>query len=117
MKFSECKDYLIRLGYKIENYSDMAYAMNMEASKANEIALKERKDTHNLDDFSTMQNTTLSHEKRQKMKKHQEKNIETREEKEQRWAKQLKQARSFARQNGIKVASSRKQTLSDKFDY
>ncbi len=51
------------------------------------------------------------------MKKHQEKNIETREEKEQRWAKQLKQARSFARQNGIKVASSRKQTLSDKFDY
>ena len=29
--------------------------MNMEASKANEIALKERKDTHNLDDFSTMQ--------------------------------------------------------------
>ena len=37
MKFSECKDYLIRLGYKIENYSDMAYAMNMEASKANEI--------------------------------------------------------------------------------
>ena len=60
--------------------------------------------------------TTLSHEKRQKMKKHQEKNIETREEKEQRWAKQLKQARSFARQNGIKVASSRKQK-SDKFDY
>ena len=58
MKFSECKDYLIRLGHKIENYSDMAYAMNMEASKANEIALKERKDTHNLDDFSTMQNHT-----------------------------------------------------------
>lgn len=93
MKFSECKDYLISLGYKIENNSDLAYAMNMEASKANEIALKERKDTHNLDE-----------------------NIETREEKEQRWAKQLKQARSFARQNGIKVASSRKQK-SDKFDY
>ena len=60
--------------------------------------------------------TTLSHETRQKMKKHQEKHIETREEKEQRWAKQTKHARAFARQNGIKVASSRKQK-SDKFDY
>lgn len=57
MKFSECKDYLISLGYKIENYaSDMAFAMNMEASKANEIELKERKDTHNLDDFGITQN-------------------------------------------------------------
>jgi len=50
------------------------------------------------------------------MKKNFEKHIETRDEKEQRWAKQLKQARSFARQNGISVAP-RKQTLSDKFDY
>lgn len=51
------------------------------------------------------------------MKKNFEKHIETREEKEQRWAKQLKQARSFARQNGIAVQIPRKQTLSDKFDY
>lgn len=54
--------------------------------------------------------------KRQKMKKNFERHIETREEKEQRWAKQLKQARSFARQSGIAVIP-RKQTLSDKFDY
>lgn len=50
------------------------------------------------------------------MKKNFERHIETREEKEQRWAKQLKQARSFARQSGIAV-TPRKQTLSDKFDY
>lgn len=50
------------------------------------------------------------------MKKHYEKHIETRDEKEQRWAKQLKQARSFARQNNITVAL-RKQTLSAKFEY
>lgn len=37
MKFSDCKDYLISLGYEIENNSDLAYAMNMEASKGNNI--------------------------------------------------------------------------------
>lgn len=65
--------------------------------------------------LTVIKKITLS-QKRQKMKKNFEKHIETREEKEQRWAKQLKQARSFARQNGIAV-TPRKQTLSDKFDY
>lgn len=40
--FGEIKDYLTGLGYKIENYGDMAFAMNMEASKANERELKEQ---------------------------------------------------------------------------
>lgn len=40
--FSKLKDYLISLGYKIENYSDFAYAANMEQSKANEREIKER---------------------------------------------------------------------------
>ena len=41
--FNKIKDYLISLGYKIENYSDLAYAANMEQNKANEKELKERK--------------------------------------------------------------------------
>ena len=41
--FSKLKDYLISLGYKIENDSDFAYAANMEQYKANEKELKERK--------------------------------------------------------------------------
>lgn len=41
--FSKIKDHLISLGYKIENYSDLAYAANMEQYKANEKELKERK--------------------------------------------------------------------------
>ena len=40
--FGEIKDRLIGLGYKIENGGDMAFAMNAEASKANERELKER---------------------------------------------------------------------------
>ena len=40
--FGEIKDRLIGLGYKIENGGDMAFAMNTEASKANERELKER---------------------------------------------------------------------------
>lgn len=38
--FSEIKDYLTSLGYKIEN-DDVAFVMNAEASKANERELKE----------------------------------------------------------------------------
>lgn len=38
---NKVKDYLIGLGYKIENGSDLVYAMNMEAGKANERELKE----------------------------------------------------------------------------
>lgn len=41
--FNKIKDYLISLGYKIENYSDLAYAANMEQHKANEKELNERK--------------------------------------------------------------------------
>lgn len=40
--FSKLKDYLISLGYKIENDSDFAYAANMEQSKANEREIKEK---------------------------------------------------------------------------
>jgi hypothetical protein len=49
------------------------------------------------------------------MKKIREKHIETREEKEQRWAKCKRQARSFARQAGIKI--DRKPKLSEQYDY
>lgn len=49
------------------------------------------------------------------MKKIREKHIETREEKEARWTKCKRQARSFARQAGIKI--DRKPKLSDKYDY
>lgn len=41
--FSKIKDYLISLGYKIENDSDLVYAATMEQHKANEKELKERK--------------------------------------------------------------------------
>lgn len=57
----------------------------------------------------------LNNNKRQKMKKIREKHIETREEKEARWAKCKRQARSFARQAGIKI--DRKPKLSEKYDY
>lgn len=40
--FSKIKDYLISLGYKIENNSDLAYAANMEQDKANQRELKNR---------------------------------------------------------------------------
>ena len=40
--FGEIKSYLTGLGYKIENDGDAAFAMNAEASKANERELKER---------------------------------------------------------------------------
>ena len=40
--FSKLKDYLISLGYKIENDSDFVDAANMEQSKANERELKNR---------------------------------------------------------------------------
>lgn len=49
------------------------------------------------------------------MKKHKSISLETREEKEARWAKNLKTARSMARQAGIKVV--KKKTQSDMFDY
>ena len=40
--FSKIKDYLISLGYKIENDSDLVYAATMEQHKANEREIKER---------------------------------------------------------------------------
>lgn len=49
------------------------------------------------------------------MKQKREKHIETQEEKEARWAKAKKQARSFARQAGIKI--DRKPKLSELYDY
>lgn len=42
MPFSQVKDYLIGLGYKIENDTSMAYAMNIEEHKAFERELKEQ---------------------------------------------------------------------------
>lgn len=42
MPFSKIKDYLIGLGYKIENDSDLIYAATMEQHKANEREIKER---------------------------------------------------------------------------
>ncbi|MBR0342335.1 MAG: hypothetical protein IJH64_08895 [Oscillospiraceae bacterium] len=50
------------------------------------------------------------------MKKNHERHIETENEKQARWAKQLRQARSFANQAGIKIAP-RKPKLSDEYDY
>lgn len=50
------------------------------------------------------------------MKKNHERHIETREEKEQRWAKNLRTARSFASQAGIKIAP-RKRSQSELYDY
>jgi hypothetical protein len=49
------------------------------------------------------------------MKKQKPFSLETQEEKEARWAKNLKAARSMARQAGIKVVKKKKQ--SDMFDY
>lgn len=40
--FNKIKDYLISLGYKIENDSDLVYAATMEQHKANEREIKER---------------------------------------------------------------------------
>lgn len=40
--FSKIKEYLISLGYKIENDSDLIDAMNEEQHKANEREIKER---------------------------------------------------------------------------
>lgn len=51
------------------------------------------------------------------MKKHTKSySQETQEEKEQRWAKQCKAAKSFAKQAGFKVVK-RKKTQSDTLDY
>ena len=51
------------------------------------------------------------------MKKHNKSySQETQEEKEQRWAKQSKAAKSFAKQAGFKVVK-RKKTQSDTLDY
>ena len=50
------------------------------------------------------------------MKKHKSYSQETLEEKEQRWAKQSKAAKSFAKQAGFKVVK-RKKTQSDTLDY
>ena len=50
------------------------------------------------------------------MKKHKSYSQETQEEKEQRWAKQCKAAKSFAKQVGFKVVK-RKKTQSDTLDY
>lgn len=50
------------------------------------------------------------------MKKHKSYSQETQEEKEARWAKQRKNAISFAKQAGIKVVKQKK-TQSDTFDY
>ena len=50
------------------------------------------------------------------MKKHKSYLQETQQEKEERWAKNLKQARSFAKQAGCKVVKKKK-TQSDTFDY
>ena len=50
------------------------------------------------------------------MKKHKSYSQETQEEKEQRWAKQRKAAKSFAKQAGFKVVPHKK-TQSDTFDY
>ena len=50
------------------------------------------------------------------MKKHKSYSQETLEEKEQRWAKQSKAAKSFAKQAGFK-AVKRKKTQSDTLDY
>jgi len=50
------------------------------------------------------------------MKKHKSYSQETQEEKEQRWAKQSKAAKSFAKQAGFKVVK-RKKTQSDTLDY
>ena len=50
------------------------------------------------------------------MKKHKFYSQETLEEKEQRWAKQRKAAKSFAKQAGFKVVKHKK-TQSDTFDY
>ena len=50
------------------------------------------------------------------MKKHNSYSQETQEEKEQRWAKQCKAAKSFAKQAGFKVVK-RKKTQSDTLDY
>lgn len=50
------------------------------------------------------------------MKKNSEKTVETAEEKENRWKKESKAARSFARQCGIKIKKKEK-TLSEQFDY
>lgn len=49
------------------------------------------------------------------MKKQKQFSLETQEEKEARWAKNLRAARSLARQTGIKVV--KKKTQSDMFDY
>ena len=49
------------------------------------------------------------------MKKQKPISLETQEEKEARWAKNLKAAHSMARQAGIKVV--KKKTQSDMFDY
>jgi hypothetical protein len=40
--WNKLKDYLISLGYKIENDSDLLSAMNEEQHKANEREIKER---------------------------------------------------------------------------
>jgi hypothetical protein len=40
--WNKVKDYLIGLGYKIENDSDLLSAMNEEQHKANEREIKER---------------------------------------------------------------------------
>jgi hypothetical protein len=40
--WNKVKDYLIGLGYKIENDSDLLSAMNEEQYKANEREIKER---------------------------------------------------------------------------
>ena len=50
------------------------------------------------------------------MKKHKAYSQETQEEKEQRWAKLRKAAKSFAKQAGFKVVK-RKKTQSDMLDY
>lgn len=50
------------------------------------------------------------------MKKHKFYSQETQEEKEQRWAKLRKAAKSFAKQAGLKVVRHKK-TQSNKFDY
>lgn len=50
------------------------------------------------------------------MKKKKPFSLETLEQKEQRWAKHSKAAKSFAKQAGFKVVK-RKKTQSDTFDY
>lgn len=40
--WNKVKDYLISLGYKIENDSDLLSAMNEEQHKANEREIKEK---------------------------------------------------------------------------